>query len=98
MISSILLIAAIFPIFMPWYADPNYEYDPNQPPQSIHVISNYKKKSQTFIIFSLFSVFVNNEWMTISQFIAEGCPYVMRGGFECLEYDSFQYASIGVSF
>ncbi len=28
-ISIILLIVGIFPIFMPWYADPNYEYDPN---------------------------------------------------------------------
>jgi len=42
-------------------------------------------------------VFVNNEWMTIMDFIDRECPYVLKGGFECLEYEGFFYASIGVS-
>lgn len=94
LISSLLLIAAIFPIFMPWYADPTYEDDPSQ---TINVISRYKKKGQTFLIISLFSVFVNDEWMTINEFIARECPYVTRSGFECLEFDNYQYAAYGVS-
>jgi len=35
--------------------------------------------------------------MTILEFIDRECPYVMKGGFECLEYEGFFYASIGVS-
>jgi len=60
-ISSILLIGEIFPIFMPWYADPNFEIVPEEPLlDSINIISRYKKKSYTFLIFSLYSVFVND--------------------------------------
>lgn len=95
-ISSLVLITAIFPIFMPWYADPNYEVDPAHPLESISIISRYRHKSETFIIFSLFSVFVKNEWMTIADFIDRGCPYVMKAGFECLAYEGFEYASYGV--
>eukprot|EP00347_Sterkiella_histriomuscorum_P012662 403367707 len=86
----------LFPIFMPWYGDPNYEQDQAFPiPQPGNIMSRYRKKSQTYLIFSLFSVFVNNEWMTISEFIDQGCPFVMKGGYECLQYAGFQYASIG---
>lgn len=98
-VCGLLILAQLFPIFMPWYADPNYMYE-HLPPQSNDVkidIVGYKKKSRTFIIFSLFSVFVNNEWLTIREFINDGCPYVLTGGFECLQYENFIYASIGVS-
>lgn len=35
--------------------------------------------------------------MTINEFIGRECPFVIKGGFECLEYEGFLYASIGVS-
>ena len=97
LLSSLVLIVAIFPIFMPWYADPNFELDSHHPQDSINIISRYKKKSYTFLIFSLFSVFVNDEWLTIQEFVDNGCPYVQRTGFECLEYEGFEYAAYGVS-
>ena len=44
-VSTILLITQIFPIFMPWYGDPNYEYDPNEKPSSLNIIGRYRNKS-----------------------------------------------------
>lgn len=86
-IQAFVLFAGIFPIFMPWYADPNYESPPKS--ASLSVMNPFKSRSETFIIFSLFSVFVKDEWMTISDFIDRGCPYVMKSGFDCLAYESF---------
>ncbi len=82
---------------MPWYADPNYASPPSGP-TFLPAMNPFKNRSETFIIFSLFSVFVKDEWMTISEFINNGCPYVMKAGFDCIAYESFQYASYGVSF
>ena len=49
-----------------------------------------------YLIVSLFSVFVENHWIPIKDFIESECPYVMKSGFECLKMNSFQYATIGV--
>lgn len=92
-----LLIAQMFPLLLPWYADPNYEalvVDGIEPKQSIII---YQKKSRMYLIVSLFSVFVRNHWLPIRDFIESECPYVMKSGFECLKMSSFQYASSGVS-
>jgi hypothetical protein len=45
---------------------------------------------------SLFSVFVNNHWQPINDFIENECPFVMKSGFECLKMKSFKFAAIGV--
>lgn len=98
----LLLIAQIFPILLPWYADPNYEaiFDDEgvsgsyQEPSGIII---YKKKSKMYLIVSLFSVFANNHWHPIKDFISNECPYVMKSGFECLKMLSFQYAAFGVT-
>lgn len=81
-------------MFLPWYADPNYEALPDnfglgsggKEPQSIII---YKKKSEMYLIVSLFSVFVSNHWLSIRDFINSECPYVMKSGFECLKMSSF---------
>ena len=49
-----------------------------------------------YLIVSLFSVFVENHWISIKDFIESECPFVMKSGFECLKMNSFQYATIGV--
>ena len=70
-LSALLMVAQIFPLILPWYADPNYdspyvtqeggvEYQ-----ESLNIII-YKKKSRLNLIVSLFSVFVNDHWLPIS--------------------------------
>ena len=100
-ISTILLLAQIFPILLPWYADSNYEtmtYDDGtaNSTDKLNIIF-YKNKSRMYLIVSMFSVFVNNHWLPIQEFIDKECPFVMKSGFECLQMNSFQYASSGVS-
>jgi len=58
--SIVVLIVGIFPIFLPWYAEPNFENDFIKPSPHIPLIQRNKTINQTYLIFSLFSVFVNN--------------------------------------
>lgn len=89
-ISFMLLIIQLFPFFLPWFADPNFEANPNMIiEEGSSNIRVYKKKSQMYLIISLFSVFANNQWISISEFIDNECPFVMKSGFECLSFDSF---------
>lgn len=94
-----LLIAQVFPLLLPWYADHNYTPDDENGQVSIDKLNIiiYKKKSRMYMIVSLFSVFVRNHWISITDFINDECPYVMKSGYDCLKMNSFQYASIGVS-
>lgn len=46
----------------------------------------------------MFSVFINNQWVSIREFIENECPFVMKSGFECLDFERFEYASYGVSY
>jgi hypothetical protein len=50
-----------------------------------------------YLIVSLLSVFVNNHWQPINEFIDNECPFVMKSGFECIKMKSFQFAAFGVS-
>lgn len=99
-LSTILLLAQIFPLLLPWYADSNFDSTWNgegepDPSEKLDILI-YKKKSRSYLIVSLFSVFINNRWMPIRQFIDSECPFVMKSGFECLKMSSFQYAAAGV--
>lgn len=60
LLSTILLLTQLFPLLLPWYADPNYEASDDGVPIDKLSIIIYKKKSRMYLIVSLFSVFVDN--------------------------------------
>jgi hypothetical protein len=87
-ISSIMLLLQLGPFFLPWYADTNVEIDPTGDNGSGYPFLN-RNKNRTYIIFSLFSVLITDQWMPIQDFIDQKCPFILKSGFDCLDYDCF---------
>jgi hypothetical protein len=101
---ALLIFSQIFPLLLPWYADSNFDvtiytdehgHAVNTTTSASNIII-YKKKSKLYLIVSLFSVFINNHWQPINEFIDNECPQVMKSGFECYKMKSFLFAAIGV--
>ena len=106
-LSALLIFSQIFPLLLPWYADSNFDVtfytdengqavNQNAAGNNTNDIIIYKKKSKLYLIVSLLSVFVNNHWQPINEFIENECPQVMKSGFECNKMRSFRFAAFGV--
>ena len=90
-ISLMLFILELLPFYFPWYSEPYQILDAT----GKYIIA---KDPEEQILFSLFSVFVNDRWMLLVYFIADHCPKTRKKDEICQEYLRIEYASFGVTF